>query len=107
MSDGGKPEPRLLLTLLAALWLMAFVYAFVAARATAATAMGLSAAVEVLGTFLGWQGVAALFALACFGVSRAWPRGAAARRLGAVPLLIAGLVVLAFALVIGGSILFA
>ena len=107
MSDGGKPEPRLLLTLLAALWLMAFVYAFVAARATAATAMGLSAAAEVLGTFLGWQGVAGLFALACFGVSRTWPRGAAARRLGAVPLLIAGLVVLAFALVIGGSILFA
>lgn len=90
MSDEPTPEPRFLLTVLAALWLMAFTYSFVAARAASETAMGLSAGAEALGAFLGWQGMAGLFALAAFGVSRAWPKGSPTRRLGAVPLIAAG-----------------
>ena len=107
MSDEETPEPRFLLTVLSALWLIAFVYSFFAARATAETAMGLSAAVEVMGSFLGWQGVAAMFALACFGVSRRWPKGSATRRLGMVPLGLAGLLLTGFLVVIAATVLMA
>lgn len=96
MSDPDKPEPRFLLTLLAACWLMAFVYSFVAVGIAARSATGLSATATVFGTFLGWQGVAGLFALACFGVSRGWPKGSGVRRLGTLPLGFAVLLLLAF-----------
>ena len=107
MTEETKREPRLALTVLGALWLMAFVYAFVAARETAQTAWGLSAGAEVLGTFLGWQGLALLFAIACFGVSRGWPKGSGVRRLGAVPLGLAFLMVLGFLGVIAWSFVMA
>lgn len=96
MDKVPNPEPRLLLTVLVAFWVMAFAYSFVAAGSAASTAEGLAAAAVVLGTFLGWQGVAGLFALAAFGVSRAWPKGSTARRLGSVPLGLAGLILLGF-----------
>lgn len=96
MSNPNKPEPRLLFTVLAALWLTTFAYSFVDAAIAFQSAIGLSSAASVLGTFLGWQGVAGLFALACFGVSRAWPKGGGVRRLGAVPLGLAGLLLLGF-----------
>ena len=86
MRDPDKPEPRFLLTVLAACWVMAFAYSIVEAGIAARTATGLSTTATVFGPFLGWQGVAGLFALACFGVSRAWPKTSGVRRLAAVPI---------------------
>ncbi len=96
MSDPEQTKPRFVLTLLAACWLMAFVYSFVEAALAAQSATGLSATATVFGAFLGWQGVAGLFALACFGVSRAWPKGSGVRRLGAVPLGVLAVLLLGF-----------
>ena len=96
MNGPHKPNPLLLLTVLATCWLIAFVYSFVEAGIAARTATDLSATAGVFGTFLGWQGVAGLFALACFGVSRAWAKGSGVRRLGALPLGLAVLLLLGF-----------
>ena len=70
---------RFLLTCLFAAWVMAFGYAFYA----------LAVRPVNIGIFLGWQGVAGALAVAIFGVSRPWPRGAAVRRMGVVPLSLA------------------
>lgn len=79
---------RLLLTVLFAAWLAAFVFAFVAHGLTVA------ASEEARAAFLGWQGIAGILAVAVFGVSRNWPRSAPVRRLALAPILLAGLIVL-------------
>ncbi len=94
---------RLLLTALIAAWLMAYGYSFVAFAVTEPDGDGFTRGANRILQFLGWQGVAGLFALAVFGVSRAWPRGSAVRRLATAPL---GLALLLVA-VIGGVILWA
>ena len=76
---------RLLLTVLFAGWFSAFIFAF------AAHGLTLNASDGERIAFLGWQGVAGLFAIAVFGVSRQWPKDAAVRRLGTVPILLAAL----------------
>ena len=50
--------------------------------------------------FLGWQGIAGVIAVGVFGVSRLWPRGAAARQLGNLPLALAFLLVAVIAALI-------
>ena len=82
MSDGR----RFLATCLAALWLMAFCYAFVAFWTTAPEGEGFVRGLNKPLVYLGWQGIAGMLALALWGVGRGWPKGAPARRLTAVPL---------------------
>ncbi len=84
---GPGDGARLWLTVLFAAWIMAFAFAFYAA---AVSSPGSVRAVA----FLGWQGVAGIIAVAVFGISRQWPKGATVRTLGAVPLILAALIVL-------------
>ena len=87
MSDGR----RFLATCLAALWVLAFLYAFVAFVTTPPEGEGFVRGMNKPMVYLGWQGIAGMLALALWGVGRGWPRGASARRLTAVPLGVAGL----------------
>ena len=73
-------QTRMLLTLLIAAWVFAFVFSFIS------YANGGESAVM---TFLGWQGICGLLAIAVFGVSRAWPKSTPVRQLSLVPLVLA------------------
>ncbi|RZV98575.1 MAG: hypothetical protein EX266_17105, partial [Rhodobacteraceae bacterium] len=88
MSNEPSDTARLVLTALWAAWLMAFLYAFVAYARAPYEGAGFPDGLNKPAVFLGWQGIAALFALAVFGTSRAWPKGSAVRRAGATPLVI-------------------
>ena len=91
---GPGDEVRFLLTVLMAGWAMAFGYAFWALAAGLESLEALDwRSVGPPGVeFLRWQGVALLLAIAAFGVSLSWPRGAAVRGLGVLPLALAMLV---------------
>lgn len=80
---------RFWVTLLFALWALAFGYAFVAFLTTAPTGEGFVRGSNRVLAYLGWQGIAATLALGLWGAARGWPRGTSARRLSAVPLLLA------------------
>jgi hypothetical protein len=100
---GPSDSRRFLLTLLFAVWAMAFAYSFHVFAIAAPSGDGFARGLNRVMQFLGWQGVAGVVAVAVFGVSRAWPKGSAVRRMGAVPLFLAGLLVAA----ILGTILWA
>ncbi len=93
---------RLLLTVLLAGWAMAYAYSLleVASAESWASYLTLDFQNESSLHFLGWQGIAGVIALAVYGVSRLWPRGAAARQLGNLPLLLAVLMMAALAAVV-------
>jgi hypothetical protein len=82
---------RLLLTVLYAAWVIVFAYAFVAYANAPYEGAGFPDGLNKPAVFLGWQGIAGALAFAVFGVSRVWPRGASARTLGNIPLIIAAL----------------
>ena len=100
MSDEPRDTTRLVLTVLWAAWLMTFVYSFVAYARAPYEGAGFPDGLNKPAVFLGWQGLACLFALAVFGVSRAWPKGAALRRSGSAPLIIETLIALAICAVL-------
>ena len=100
MKQDDPTVPRLLVTVLFALWVMTFVYAFVSFRVTAPDDIGFTRGLNRIKAFLGWQGIAALLALCIFGVTRSWPQGSSVRRLGSVPLGLAGCLVAALGAVI-------
>ena len=84
-SDGR----RLLLTGLLALWLIAFVYAFIGFATTAPTGDGFVRGANRVMTYLGWQGIAGVLSIATFAIGRDWPKGSTVRTISAVPLIIA------------------
>lgn len=93
---------RLLLTVLLAGWALAYAYSIFELSEFWEPAMPFSFDVRdrpVL-HFLGWQGVAGMVAVAIYGVSRLWPRGAAARQIGNLPLLLAFLLIAAIGAVV-------
>ena len=94
MSDGENQEPRFLLTVFAALWVLAYVYSFVAFATTAAEDIGSTGGMNRITAFLGWQGIAGILAVCLFGVSRSWPKGSSVRRNASVPLVLAVFLIL-------------
>lgn len=96
MTDGR----RLLLTLLSAVWALAFVYAFAAFWTTVPTGEGFVRGTNRVVSYLGWQGIAGMLAVAIWGIGRGWPPGASTRRLSAVPIALALLHVAAIGFVI-------
>ncbi len=88
---------RLLLTVLLAGWVLSYGYSMFELSGFLDKAMELQVnlADQPVLRFLGWQAIAGLFAIAIYGVSRLWPRGAAARQLSNLPLLLAVLLVAA------------
>lgn len=86
---------RLLLTALYALWLMVFVYAFVAYARSPYEGAGFPDGLNKPAVFLGWQGAAGVISVAVWGLGRSWPKGNGVRALSAIPLVIALLLGLA------------
>ncbi len=101
MTIEGKTEPRFLLTVFAALWVMTYVYSFVAFAITAPDDIGFTRGLNRIRAFLGWQGIAGILAICVFGCARSWPKGSAVRRNSAVPLMLAGLLIFGILGVIG------
>lgn len=99
--DDDASKPRFLLTILAAFWVMAFGYSFVAFAITTPDDVGITGGLDRVNAFLGWQGIAGILGLCLFGVSRAWPKGSVVRRNSAMPLVLAILLVLGILGVIG------
>ena len=95
--NGPGDGARLLLTVLLAGWVLAYAYSAIELSALwePSDPFEFGFDVQPAVRFLGWQGVAAVLALGVFGVSRLWPRGAAARQIGNVPLLLALLLIAA------------
>jgi len=99
MSDPGDSK-RLFLTALFAAWVLAFGYAFVAFATTEPGGGGFVRGINRITAYLGWQGIAGMVSIALFAVGRAWPKGAAVRRMSVVPLALAILHVVAILAVI-------
>lgn len=85
---GPGDTARLLLTVLLALWVFAYGYSLFELSALARSGRPLGEGLDLGASihFLGWQGIAGVIAVGVFGVSRLWPREAAARQLGNLPL---------------------
>ena len=92
---GGNPT---LLMVLFALWLLVFGGSFAAYTFTEPTGEGFVRGMNRVVSFLGWQGLAAAFAVAIWSVGRHWPKGSAARRLSQIP---GGVALLLFATIAG------
>lgn len=96
-------DRRLTAGLALALWVLAFGGAFLAYAWTAPSDMGFTRGLNRVGTFLAWQGVAALAAIAAFVLAGPLAPGLL-RRLARAPLwLMAGLALAALA-VLGWAI---
>ena len=74
---------------LGAVWVMAFVYAFVAGATALRPQDALNGWGHAIAVFMGWQAIAGLIAVALFGVGIGWQKGSSTRRLSRVPLWIA------------------
>ena len=105
MSDEDNNAPRLLLTVLFALWAMAFLYAFLAFALAEPEGSGFTRGMNRIKSFLGWQGIAGLLAFCVFGVSRNWPQGSSVRRIGWLPLGLAACLVAGILGMIGWAML--
>jgi len=93
VTNHPSDNTRFLLTVLFAAWVLALVYSIVTYMTTAGDSGGLGR----VSTFLGWQGVAGVMALAIFAKGRSWPAKSSIRSLSRVPL---GLAVIMAAVVI-------
>lgn len=87
----GEPSDgqRFLLIALSSLWLTTFVYAFVAFTQTPFEGAGFIDRLNKPAAYLGWQGIAGIFAVAIFAVGLSWQKGSAVRRMSRLPILLA------------------
>ena len=99
---------RMAVVALVAMWALAFGLSFFLFMTTEPTGDGFTRGINRVGLFFGWQGVAAILALAAFGVSRSLAGSDGLRRAASIPLVITGLVIagigaaIAYALWVGG-----
>ena len=105
MQQDPPDAARLLLTVLAAAWGLAFAYAFVSFAITPPNDMGFTRGLNRIEAFLGWQGVAGVLAIAIFAIGRRWPVGTSIRKLSMVPLILLALLVSAIAVIILWAVL--
>ena len=79
--DPVSDARRLWVVILFALWALAFGYAFVAFWITPPEGDGFTRGSNRVLSYLGWQGIAGMIAVAVWGVGRGWPKGRGARSL--------------------------
>lgn len=77
---------RFVMTILMAAWALSFAYAFFSFATTPPTGDGFVRGLNRVTAYLGWQGIAAMLAIAVFAVGRQWPKASGVRRLSRVPL---------------------
>ncbi len=86
---------RFVMTVLMAAWAMAFAYAFFSFATTEPAGDGFTRGLNRASSYLGWQAIAGMFAIAIAAVGRDWSKGSGVRRLSLVPLGLALLHILA------------
>lgn len=93
----SAPSDRktLLFTVLYAAWVIVCAWSFVAYGRAPHQGAGFPDGLNKLAVFLGWQGIAAMLAIAVWGVSLGFEKGSGARSLGRVPLILAVLLLAA------------
>ena len=84
-------KARLWLMIWGTAWVLAWAGSVLVFWVVEPTGDGFVRGLNRVTTFLGWQGIAAMLSIPVFRVSRHWPAGSAARRLGLVPIACAGL----------------
>lgn len=94
---------RLWLMILGSAWALAWAGSFVVAWLTEPEGEGFARGLNRVTAFLGWQGIAALLAVAIWGVGRSWPPGSSVRRLSRAPFSLAALLAAALAAVIAAA----
>lgn len=103
MKDDGQDTRALLLMVLLALWAAAFGYSVYFFLTAAPTGDGFTRGLNRISGFLGWQGIAGMFAIACFGIGRSVPRTSGIRRVSVVPLALVLVLILGVFAIIGWS----
>lgn len=101
MSEQNDQAKLLLLMAMLALWAAAWGYSVIFGLSVVPEGDGFMRGLNRISGFLGWQGVAGIFAFSCWGVGRGFPAGSGIRRISGVPLgmvLALGAVVLAMGL---------
>lgn len=89
MDEQTNQATLLILMAILALWAAAWGYSFVFAVSSVAQGDGFTRGLNRITGFLGWQGVAGMLAFACWGVGRGFPAKSGVRRMSAVPLSLA------------------
>lgn len=103
MNERRDETRTLLLMVLLALWLGAWGYSVYYLLTTAPEGSSFTRGMNRISGFLGWQGVAAMLAFACWGIGWSFPKGTGIRRVSMVPMGMA----LALILVVAGMVVFA
>ena len=88
-------KTRLWLMIWSTAWLLTWAGSFLAFWLVEPAGDGFVRGLNRVTTFLGWQGIAAMFSIPVYRVSRGWPKGSAPRRIGLVPIIAAGVLLLA------------
>jgi len=86
MDEQKNQATLLLLMAMLALWVAAWGYSFVFVFFTDAQGDGFTRGLNRITGFLGWQGIAGMFAFACWGVGRGFPAKSGIRRISSLPL---------------------
>ena len=68
---------------------MAFLYAFTTFAQAPFEGGGMTKSIGKPAAYLGWQGIAGIFAIAVFGVGLSWQKGSGVRRMSRLPILLA------------------
>ncbi|MBV1868279.1 MAG: hypothetical protein KUG69_10300 [Marinosulfonomonas sp.] len=98
MEEQKSQATLLLLMAMLAFWAAAWGYSFVFVFLAEAQGDGFTRGLNRITGFLGWQGVAGMFAFACWGIGRGFPTNSGIRRTSALPLgLVLALVVVVLA----------
>jgi hypothetical protein len=80
---------RLWLMIWGALWLLVWGYSFVAFSTAVPDDVGATRGAKRIQAFLLWQGIATLVALPVWAMGLGWPRRSGVRRISAVPISLA------------------
>ena len=86
MSDDPANTRQFLLMIILALWVAAFGYSILFFFGTEVGNVVPMAGLSNVVGFLGWQGVAAMFAFASFGIGRSFSKDSGIRRVSGLPL---------------------
>ncbi|MGJ8584294.1 MAG: hypothetical protein ACSHXD_09390 [Marinosulfonomonas sp.] len=92
----NEPNQNRLFALMVMLlfWLGAWGYSFVFLATVDPTGDGFTRGLNRVSGFLGWQGVAGLFAFASWGIGRSFPKPSGIRNVSAIPLWLAVVLIL-------------
>ncbi len=100
MTERERDRQRMWLMVLGTGWCLTWATSFLAYWLSEPSGEGFLRGMNRVLNFLGWQGVAGMFALALWGVARNWPKGNATRRIASIPAALTLLLITAIVLLV-------